>query len=53
MAAKGRSISVRGLGPDYTRVRLNGLEAQTTSNGFEGINRSRRLRFQCVRGRAL
>ncbi|WP_129643034.1 TonB-dependent receptor [Peristeroidobacter agariperforans] len=42
---EGRSISVRGLGPDYTRVRLNGLEAQTTSNGFEGINRSRGFDF--------
>ncbi len=42
---EGRSISVRGLGPDYTRVRLNGLEAQTTSNGFEGINRTRGFDF--------
>jgi iron complex outermembrane receptor protein len=42
---EGRSISVRGLGPDYTRVRLNGFEAQTTSNGFEGINRSRGFDF--------
>jgi iron complex outermembrane receptor protein len=42
---EGRSISVRGLGPDFTRVRLNGLEAQTTSNGFEGINRTRGFDF--------
>lgn len=42
---EGRSISVRGLGPDYTRVRVNGLEAQTTSNGFEGINRTRGFDF--------
>ena len=42
---EGRSISVRGLGPDYTRVRLNGLEAQTVSNGFEGINRTRGFDF--------
>jgi len=42
---EGRSISVRGLGPDYTRVRLNGLESQTTSNGFEGINRTRGFDF--------
>jgi TonB-dependent receptor len=42
---EGRSISVRGLGPDYTRVRLNGFEAQTTSNGFEGINRTRGFDF--------
>lgn len=43
---EGRSISVRGLGPDYTRVRLNGLEAQATSNGFEGINRTRGFDFK-------
>jgi len=42
---EGRSISVRGLGPDYTRVRLNGLESQATSNGFEGINRTRGFDF--------
>ncbi|HEY5810749.1 MAG TPA: TonB-dependent receptor [Povalibacter sp.] len=42
---EGRSISVRGLGPEFTRVRLNGLETQTTSNGFEGINRSRGFDF--------
>ena len=42
---EGRSISVRGLGPEYTRVRLNGLESQTTSNGFEGINRTRGFDF--------
>jgi iron complex outermembrane recepter protein len=42
---EGRTISVRGLGPEFTRVRLNGLEAQTTSNGFEGINRTRGFDF--------
>ena len=42
---EGRSLSVRGRGPDFTRVRLNGLEAQTTSNGFEGINRTRGFDF--------
>ena len=28
---EGRNISVRGLGPEYTRVRINGMEAQSTS----------------------
>lgn len=42
---EGRSISVRGLGPEYTRVRINGLEAQAASNGFEGINRARGFDF--------
>ncbi len=27
---EGRNISVRGLGPDFTRVRINGLEALST-----------------------
>jgi TonB-dependent receptor len=43
-----RSISVRGLEPDYTRARLNGLEAQTTSNGFEGTNRTRCFEFNVI-----
>ena len=30
-AGEGRQISVRGLGPDFTRVRINGMEALTTS----------------------
>ncbi|MDC6705902.1 TonB-dependent receptor plug domain-containing protein, partial [Leclercia adecarboxylata] len=29
-AGEGRNISVRGLGPDFTRVRINGMEALTT-----------------------
>lgn len=43
---EGRSITVRGLGGDFTRTRLNGLEALSTaganeSGGTVGINRSR------------
>jgi len=30
---EGRQISVRGLGADFTRVRINGLEAQAASEG--------------------
>ena len=29
-AGEGKAISVRGLGPAYTRVRINGMEALTT-----------------------
>ncbi|RZJ01344.1 MAG: TonB-dependent receptor [Brevundimonas sp.] len=38
---EGRSISVRGLGPDFTRVRINGIEAQATT----GSNRGRGFDF--------
>ena len=47
-AGEGRNISVRGLGPDYTRVRINGLEALSTvggSDGSGGANRSRGFDF--------
>jgi len=38
---EGRAISVRGLGPDFTRVRINGVEAQATT----GSNRGRGFDF--------
>lgn len=38
---EGRNISVRGLGPDFTRVRINGVEAQATT----GSNRGRGFDF--------
>lgn len=38
---EGRAISVRGLGPDFTRVRINGIEAQATT----GSNRGRGFDF--------
>ncbi len=47
-AGEGRSISVRGLGPQFTRVRLNGLEALSTvgsSDGQGGANRGRGFDF--------
>ena len=34
-AGEGRQISVRGLGPQFTRVRINGLEALTTAGGTD------------------
>src|SRR6188508_3568842 len=45
---EGRSISVRGLGPDFTRVRVNGMEALTTVGSTDqngGTNRSRGFDF--------
>jgi iron complex outermembrane recepter protein len=47
-AGEGRQISVRGLGPQYTRVRINGMEALTTvstSDAAGGTNRGRAFDF--------
>jgi len=47
-AGEGRAISVRGLGPDFTRVRINGMEALTTvgaSDQSGGSNRGRGFDF--------
>ena len=43
---EGQRISIRGLGSDFTRVRLNGLEALATAGtGTAGVNRSRGFDF--------
>lgn len=45
---EGRNISVRGLGPQFTRVRLNGMETLSTvgsSDGQGGTNRGRDFDF--------
>ncbi len=45
---EGRQISVRGLGPDFTRVRINGMEGVATTGGTDatgGNNRSRGFDF--------
>lgn len=43
---EGQQISVRGLGSDFTRVRINGLEALSTAgSGTAGVNRSRGFDF--------
>ena len=43
---EGQRISIRGLGSDFTRVRLNGLEALSTAGtGTGGVNRSRGFDF--------
>src|SRR5690606_19996559 len=47
-AGEGRNISVRGLGPDFTRVRINGMEALTTVGSTDqngGTNRTRGFDF--------
>jgi len=50
VGGEGRQISVRGLGPEYTRVRINGMEALATSGGSDsggavGSNRGRGFDF--------
>jgi len=48
VGGEGRSISVRGLGPGFTRVRINGMEAQATSGASDasgGINTGRGFDF--------
>jgi len=47
-AGEGREISVRGLGPQFTRVRINGMEALSTtgtSDANGGVNRGRAFDF--------
>ena len=47
-AGEGRSITVRGLGADFTRVRINGIEALATTGGTDssgGNNRGRGFDF--------
>jgi TonB-dependent receptor len=47
-AGEGRNISVRGLGPQFTRVRINGMEAMSTTGGTDssgGTNRARQFDF--------
>ncbi|MDZ4690821.1 TonB-dependent receptor [Terricaulis sp.] len=47
-AGEGRQISVRGLGPQFTRVRINGMEALATVGGTDavgGTNRDRSFDF--------
>ncbi|MDO8379097.1 TonB-dependent receptor [Phenylobacterium sp.] len=46
---EGRSITVRGLSGDFSRVRLNGFEALATTGGKDtsgGANRGRSFDFQ-------
>jgi len=45
---EGRNISVRGLGPVFTRIRINGMEGLSTTGGADasgGANRARQFDF--------
>ncbi|WP_185232860.1 TonB-dependent receptor [Teredinibacter franksiae] len=45
---EGRKISVRGLGPSYSRVTLNGMEIPASTGGLDssgGVNRGRDFDF--------
>jgi TonB-dependent receptor len=45
---EGREITVRGLGPQFTRVEINGMETLTTTGGPDnegGVNRTRSFDF--------
>jgi len=45
---EGRNISVRGLGPQFTRIRLDGMEAMSAEGSTDaegGTNRSRSFDF--------
>ena len=47
-AGEGRRITVRGLSGDFTRVRINGMDALSTGGGSDasgGTNRSRSFDF--------
>ena len=47
-AGEGRNITVRGLGGDFTRTRINGIEALATTGGTDssgGANRTRAFDF--------
>jgi len=46
-AGEGHEISVRGLSPEFTRVRINGMEALATagSSSVQGTNRGRSFDF--------
>lgn len=47
-AGEGRQITVRGLSPDFSRVRINGMEALSVTGGTDssgGGNRSRSFDF--------
>lgn len=43
---EGRSITVRGLGPDFTDIEINGISAQAATSGpGQGTNRGRGFDF--------
>jgi len=47
-SGEGRQVTVRGLGPDFTRATLNGMEVPGSTGGLDsagGINRGRAVDF--------
>ena len=51
VGGEGRQVSVRGLGPQFTRVRVNGMEAMSSSGATDaagGANRSRSFDFNTL-----
>ncbi|MDO3386247.1 TonB-dependent receptor [Gilvimarinus sp. SDUM040013] len=44
-SGEGRAISVRGLSGEFTRIRINGMEAIATTGGEGGPNRGRGFDF--------
>jgi TonB-dependent receptor len=44
-SGEGRAISVRGLDGEFTRVRVNGMEAMSATGGEGGPNRGRSFDF--------
>ena len=45
---EGRQVSVRGLGPDFSRTTLNGMEVPASGGGLDssgGVNRGRAVDF--------
>ena len=45
---EGRQMSLRGLGPEFTRVTLNGMEVPSSNGGLDssgGVNRGRSFDF--------
>ncbi|MFT4048022.1 MAG: TonB-dependent receptor [Solimonas sp.] len=54
--AAGRQISLRGLGPDFTRIELDGLEVLSTGSSIDArgsLNRTRSFDFNFFALRAL
>ena len=47
VAGEGQQITIRGLSPEFTRVRINGMEALTTTSATDavGTNRGRAFDF--------
>lgn len=45
---EGRKVNIRGLGPEFTRVTLNGMEVPASTGGLDssgGVNRGRSFDF--------